>query len=272
METPIPPQEFPPAHEVNHAPAAEPGLPLPPYSITAYTIGWDEGWVLEPARPTRNWMDKIPHGFAYRCLPLVMGNQFGWVIRCPVDFEAVWNGAASHENSIHFQFSDERYKTMISSHFGHGIFTFSLPWLFRTSPDLGLMVRGATNTLKFNAQPLDAFVETFWAPYTFTMNWKIIVPQVPIFFKKGDPVCQLIPYPVALLEQVHCRKGDPAEIPEVIAQHNAWSESRKAFNARQDRGPKEWQKTYYGGRYPDGTKTPHHWTSVRLETFDGPEA
>ena len=32
-------------------------------------------------------MDATEGRFAYRCLPLVMANQFGWIVRCPLTFE-----------------------------------------------------------------------------------------------------------------------------------------------------------------------------------------
>ena len=45
--------------------------------------GWGEGWVLRPSPVRRHWMDQSP--YAYQCLPLVIANQWGWQILCPVD-------------------------------------------------------------------------------------------------------------------------------------------------------------------------------------------
>lgn len=38
------------------------------------------GLPLTPAPIDRDWMDATPDRFAYRCLPLVIANQAGWVI------------------------------------------------------------------------------------------------------------------------------------------------------------------------------------------------
>ncbi|HMZ02762.1 MAG TPA: DUF6065 family protein, partial [Burkholderiaceae bacterium] len=77
-------------------------------------------------------------------------------------------------DALKFSFNPEDLgpnKGQITSHFGSGILTFSLPYLFRTSPGYGMLVRGPTNCAKDGAAPLDGIVETDWAPYSFTMNW-----------------------------------------------------------------------------------------------------
>ena len=51
----------------------------------AYEIDAQAGMPLEPAPTDREWMDNSGQRYAYRCLPLVIANQAGWIIRCPVD-------------------------------------------------------------------------------------------------------------------------------------------------------------------------------------------
>ena len=50
---------------------------------------------LRPATPRREWMDQTDQRYAYRCLPLTVGNQFGWEMLCPASFEALWTGGRS---------------------------------------------------------------------------------------------------------------------------------------------------------------------------------
>ena len=97
-----------------------------------------------------------------------------------------------------------QYTGTAISHFGSGVLTFVLPWLFRTSPGIGLLVRGLANHVKADAVALDAVIETDWSPYTFTMSWKLVRGGVPVEFKKGDPVCMMQPFPLDLLEQIDC--------------------------------------------------------------------
>ena len=60
--------------------------------LTAYRLRDDVSWPLRPAPRQRAWMDDFTLRWPYRCPPLVMANQAGWQVTCPVGVEAVWNG------------------------------------------------------------------------------------------------------------------------------------------------------------------------------------
>ena len=60
--------------------------------LRAFKVSTTDGWSIKPASGKRDWMDASPEKFAYRCLPLVMANQSGWVLGCPLNFSAIWNG------------------------------------------------------------------------------------------------------------------------------------------------------------------------------------
>jgi hypothetical protein len=221
---------------------------MPDLELTAYIVDSPLGWAIEPAPVTRDWMDAYPHGLAYRCIPLMSGNQLGWVLRCPVGFTAIYRND-NHATGIDLAFDSEpeRWKTRIMGHFGRGVLTFSLPWLFRTATGYALMVRGMTNHFKPGAQALDAFVETDWAFSTFTMNWRLLDLNREVRFEKGDPVCQIIPYPRDLIEHFTPRQARMETNPELLKAYSAWSLARRQFIDRKDRGPTEWQKDYLKG-------------------------
>ena len=50
-------------------------------ALIAYEIHHDINTLLEPAPIARDWMDAAPQRHPYRCLPLVIANQAGWVLR-----------------------------------------------------------------------------------------------------------------------------------------------------------------------------------------------
>lgn len=235
--------------------------------LIAHVVGRTEGWVLEPAGVRRDWMDATD-GFAYRCLPLVIANQAGWVVRLPCDVTATWNGGQAGSD-IHLALPPDHqsYSDQILSHFGWGILTFSVPWLFRTPPGIGMLVRGPTNSPKPGIAALEGFVETDWAAATFTMNWKITDPDRPITFRKGEPICQLTPFPIDLLEQLTPRLTLLSDDKDLADRYRAWSQSRSIFNAKPDRKPEEWQRDYFRGQTVDGAKAPEHRTKVRLAQF-----
>lgn len=245
-----------------------PGEPEP-IDLTAYTVGNARGWILEPASARRRWMDDT-EGFAYRCLPLSMANQAGWVVRTPVDFTAVWNGAVSPKNTtVAVAPNTEGYEKQIVSHFGWGIVTISLPWLFRTSPGYGLAVRGPTNFYKPGIAPLDGLVETDWATSTFTMNWKLTDPDRIVRFSAGEPVCMLAPVRLDALEHVRTAVAPIESNTGLHEAFQAWAASRSAFNADPGRTAEDWQKDYTKGeKAGSGEKVQGHRTRFNLRKFE----
>jgi len=213
-----------------------------PYDLTIYLLKDDRGWVIEPASIDRDWMESHQK-FAYRCLPLTIANQAGWVIRCPVSFVATWNGGIG-TNAIYLDYDEpvRYFQEAIHSHFGNGIITFNLPYLFRCScPGLGLLVRGLPNYQKYNCTPLEGFVETDWLPFTFTMNWRFDRPNIPVQFSQGDPICFVQPLNLSKVEAANPIARKIEENPELKDSYEVWKKSRTAFNADPTRDITEWQ-------------------------------
>lgn len=218
-------------------------------------------------------MDRMFDGFPYRCLPLVMANQLGWVVRSPVGFDAVWNGAKDAAGvELFFDESVPSHRrAMVMTHFGGGVLTFSLPWLFRTDAGVSLWVGGVPNEPRAGAFALEGVVETDWSPYTFTMNYRLLDIGRPVRFEAGDAICMVRPVSLAGLEGVRVREASIESAPELKAAFEAWRAKRIAFNARTDRAAKEWQRNYFAGRGPDDQRIgqPHvHRTKLVLRKPD----
>ncbi len=242
------------------------------YKMTAYVVGPTKGWVIEPGGAKREWMEQTPFQGANRCLPLVIANQAGWIIRCPFQFKVTWNGNKTHD-SITFDFSEDeqRASRQVLSIFGFGIISFSIPWLFRTSEGVGLLVRGPTNYYKENMAALDGLVETDWAPYTFTMNWKIVKPRTPVWFRKGDPICMILPYPIAMLEQFKTNAAPIDSEPELQEAFHDWQQTRRQqYKEAAEKGTPEglYRLDYVRGSKPDGTFAKAHWSKLKLAKFE----
>jgi len=258
----------------NYNPAAmgeTPETTRVPLELNAYIVADPTGWTIETASPKRQWMDATPGKFAYHCLPLVLANQAGWTIPCPVDFSATWNGKPDHDAvTFRFQSDAPRWASQIRSHFGSGILTFSLPWLFRTGTGYGLLVRGPTNYQKDNCVALDGLVETDWAPYTFTMNWRIMRRQTEVWFRKGEPICMLMPYPLNDLDEFKTSIS-PIEQNQALAHEFAnFKHTRDTELAHQKaHGVHNAVRHYIRGRRPDGSEVTDHRTNYKLGKFQG---
>ncbi|GAB4549735.1 MAG: DUF6065 family protein [Phycisphaerales bacterium] len=242
-----------------------------PLQLTAHIVGPTEGWVLEPAPPKREWMDDTG-GFAYRCLPLTIANQGGWIVRSPATFQAVWTGGdTTADTGVMVHPEHAQFANQILSHFGFGVITFSLPWLFRTPEGYALWVRGPTNTPKHAVAPLDGIVETDWATSTFTMNWKITERDRIVRFEQGEPICMLTPVRLADLERFAPDVRTIDADTELKAAYERWSSSRTDFNADPQRSPSDWQKDYFRGESASGEKAREHRSRLRLRPFSGPD-
>jgi hypothetical protein len=152
--------------------------------------GWAEGWQLRPSPSRRHWMDESPH--SYKCLPLVIANQWGWQILCPTDVVVTWDGSPN-PSGVHVDVPAQ-YEPAIKSQFGSGIVTFSPPWLFRTPPGWDLYAKGPSNRWKANCVPLEGVIETWWLNYTFTLNWKLVEPG-RVVLARGESLGPLVPVP-----------------------------------------------------------------------------
>lgn len=191
-------------------------------------------------------MDAVPDKYIYRCIPLLAANTMGWELLNPVDAEVYWDGGALNTN---LTVRSPRHRFGAGSHFGCGIVTWYVPFLFRTSPDLGLMVTGPANHESDLAVPLDAFVRTDWLPFPFTMNWRMTQANTPVKFDAGSPICRVIPYPLALLEETELEISHLADDPGFLAEVNEWGKARQQNVERQRQNAARWQET---GEKPTG--------------------
>lgn len=146
-------------------------------------------------------MDQSRDRFAYRCLPLVIANQGGWIIRCPISFSVRWNGGPELADlKVRKLRNSQGQSDYIVSHFGGGVLTILLPYLFRTPRGINLWVKGPSNWIKDGIQPLEGVVETDWNESTFTMNWKLTRRNHTVHFEQVEPICVIVPIPRGLAE------------------------------------------------------------------------
>lgn len=248
----------------------------------AYEIQPGTDMPITPAPAERAWMDESDRRFAYRCLPLVIANQAGWFLSNPSSFIAVWDGGLSKESvRIWYETPGHTPGTVpqepwgdsrITSHFGSGIITIALPYLFRTPRSIVLWAKGPTNTFKDGAQPLEGIIETDWLPATFTMNWKLTRPGLPVHFQKGEPICMIVPIPRGLAESLDPVRLPVAENPQLQTEFREWAESRRQFigDLQQDGSEavrRGWQKHYYKGQTTTGERAEEHQTRLNLKEF-----
>jgi len=238
--------------------------------ITAYEVV-ENPMPIRTGDKRRQWMDDLPDRFAYRCLPLSIANQTGWELLCPAGFTARWNGKESLD-AISIKFDTEE-SNLVGSHFGSGVLTFSLGYLFRTSKAHNLWVKGPANAPKDGIAPLEGVIETDWTPFTFTMNWQFTRKRQKIRFEKGEPVCTVLPFPRHYLGKFQPQLKSIHDNPKLFAQYEKWREDRLSFNqGLQQSGSDEqkagWQRNYMKGEDQEGNVFAGHQTKIRIADFE----
>ncbi len=240
--------------------------------LIAYPVQPGTEMSLIPAPVERDWLDGTAQRFGYRCLPVLIANQAGWFILNGHALEVVWNGGpAISDLTVTYQTGEPPYPAV--SHFGHGILTWHIPFLFKTPPGIQLLARGPANWPKDGISALEGVVETEWAAATFTMNWQVTRRRRRVSFIPGEPICMVVPMSLDLLERTNPEIRSLSSDPARQFQFQTWSDRRSAFLAdlsdpNSEAVAQGWQKDYFRGRSPDGKTIREHRTKLRLRPFD----
>jgi len=159
----------------------------------------------------RDWF--IKH--AYFCLPLTIGNQYGFAIKSLYDFTAEWNGGQSPSDLI-VTVENSQSHQIISSHFGMGIITIQNRFHFRTPLGINLITLNPPNMFIPHLQNMTGVIETDNLRRDFTFNLKITTPGVKISVKAGDIIAGILPVPRFSVENYKIMLADEAMPEEVI--------------------------------------------------------
>lgn len=151
--------------------------------------------IISKSPKKRDWF--TPH--FYRCLPLTIGNQYGFVIKSEFDFAFIWDGKDGLD-SIKFYFNDteEKINTQfpnIQSRFGSGIITIAPPFTLRTPPNVNLMTINPPNYVIPNVTVMTGVIESDNIRRRFTFNLKIQIPNIKTVIPAGTPIAGFIPIP-----------------------------------------------------------------------------
>lgn len=252
------------------ASVAEADLPERPVLLAHALSAEDAPFELVPGASRRAWIDASPGRFAARCLPLLIANQHGWDIVITETIDVRWTGDGRPEG-VQVR-GDERLLGHVSGHFGGGIVTFSLPFLFRTPTGWNLHVRGPVNAPKDGISALEGVVETDWSVAPFSMSWKITRPGHTIRFRAGETICRVVPVrrgELAAFEPALLALDDDAGLAR---RYRAWRDGREAFLDDLRRPGSEaqaagWQKDYFQGHGPLATHATTHETRLTLRRF-----
>ena len=184
--------------------------------------------MISPSEKKRDWF--TPH--FYRCLPLAIGNQYGFTIASEFGFSFYWNGGDKKEDLIlEYEDKEGRFSPSIVSHFGSGIITINTPFFVRTPPGVNIMTINPPNHVIPNITPMTGVVETDNLRRNFTFNLKVQIPDIKVYVPAGSPIAGFIPIPRYYSDQFELKFADELFdqriVNEEINADKAASEYRK---------------------------------------------
>lgn len=134
----------------------------------------------------------------YRCLPLTIGNQYGFIIKNEIPFLFKWNGGDKAEDleiKFHEWTPPSMYFPQISSHFGYGIITLGMPIVFRTPPGINLMTINPPNYIVPNLSVMTGVVESDNLRRDFTINLRVMKSEEWTEIPPHTPLAAILPIP-----------------------------------------------------------------------------
>lgn len=233
---------------------------------------YDISEIIEPLYnyPKREW---FTDNF-YRCLPLTIANQYGFVVKAAFDFTLRWDGKNDSEVYIKYGENSKHFKNNVSrvqiqqllGNFQHGIMSIVNFWTFRTPPGINLMTIQPPNMINNpDLFVMSGVVETDNLRSMFTFNLKVLTPNKDIVIKKGDPLTAFIPIPRYFVENFEIDIAEKYFDQETM--DSEYEQMELFWWERQVLDPvtKKYGsgRRYYQGIHHDGSKFADHQKKIR---------
>lgn len=216
--------------------------------------------IIEPLKgnPKRNWFTS----HFYYCLPLTIGNQYGFMIKSLIDFDVIWDGTENNPN-ISFIDNSNSNKQIIQTGFGSGIITIQNRFALKTSPGINLMTIQPPNMFIPGCVSMTGVIETDNIRRDFTFNLKVTVPNYQIKIRKGDPLGAFIPIPRYFVDQFDISLVSDVFAKELHENEIVESESLSLERNGVDRlKPHQSGRRYFSGTNTDNSKYKDHQKKI----------
>jgi len=205
--------------------------------------------------PKRDWF--TPH--FYYCLPINIGNQYGFIIKSLYDFTLVWTGKTDRE-SLHILIDEETTsKQLLVSQFGSGILTIQNDFTLRTPPGINIMTIQPPNMFIPGTSAMTGVIETDNLRRDFTFNLKVTIPNYKVTVKRGDALGAFIPIQRNFIDEFNVEYFDKTFSKETIEKEllDGVELGRQRLNDDKNR-PHESGRKYFNGEHANGEKYKEH--------------
>lgn len=200
---------------------------------------------------------------AYYCLPLTIGNQYGFGVKTQYNFWAEWNGGRDLEDTVIEFGESENNRQHINSHFGDGIITIQNNWTLRTPPNINLITMDPPNIINHGIRNLTGVIETDNLRRDFTFNLKVTKANEKIFIPKGTIISAFMPIPRFFVEEFSVVNAMDLFDEQVLKEE--WDIQEKFSELRtgpDTEKPHQSGRLYYNGEDAYGNKYKNHQRTI----------
>lgn len=209
----------------------------------------------------------------YRCLPLTIANQYGFVLKSAVDLTLFWDGDMEHEVEIRFDTESEFYKDngvfsiqQWMGNFNHGIVSIVNFCNFRTPPGINLMTIQPPNMINNpDLFVMNGVIEADNLRSLFTFNLKVLTPNKEIKIKKGDPLSAFMPIQRYFVDKFELKNAEDYFDKETLDSEHTHLEMFFWERHMLDHVTKKGGvgRRYYQGIHHDDTKFKDHQKKIK---------
>jgi hypothetical protein len=198
----------------------------------------------------------------YKCLPLAIGNTYGFIITAEYDFTVYWSGGEGVDdlkiNIPDIKAAQYGHPSIVSN-FGAGIFTVNTPFFIRTPPNVNIMTINPPNYILPLSTVMCGVVETDNLRKNFTFNVKVHVPDAEITFHAGHPIGAFIPIPRNYADNFELRPATEIFDKETVREEvQACQDADDKRDMNREKNPPEFDRDYIRGVDTYGNKFNNH--------------
>jgi hypothetical protein len=219
--------------------------------------------IIEPlaGKVKRDWFNE----HFYYCLPINIGNQYGFLIRSLRDLEITWDGSNDHYGDLDIKYlnNDNEEKQTFNDGFSTGVLTIQNHFALKTPPGINLMTIQPPNMYIPGTVAMTGIIETDQIRRDFTFNLKVTIPHYTIRISKGDPLGAFIPIPRYFVDPFEVDLVNNYFDKEIIENeiNDAGELGRQRINEDKEK-PHESGRKYFRGEHAFGEKFKDHQKRV----------
>ena len=161
------------------------------YSIDAYIDNKSTPTAkIRPLTLKRDWM----HSWTYNCHPIAMANTLGYGVYFDHDISFIWDGSRA-DGAVGIQGKENVWVGR-----GEGTVSFITNLIFKTDENTSLITMPVPNEYIEGAQVLSTILSTSVFTGTFSIVWKLDIPNKEYFVPAGTNIACILPVSLGALQ------------------------------------------------------------------------